>query len=55
MSLYKDGTMLELVRMPKHNEGPDDLTAEELDQWVEAFPVQDFRCKNAASFSNGSR
>jgi hypothetical protein len=40
-TLYSDGSLLELVRFKKHKEGPDELTAEELDKWVETFPVRD--------------
>ncbi len=38
--LYSDGTLLEMVQINKHNEGPDELTDEELDRWVESFPIQ---------------
>jgi hypothetical protein len=35
-----DGTLLELVEVNKHNEGPDDLTDEELDKFVQSFSVK---------------
>jgi hypothetical protein len=35
-----DGTLLELVEFNEHNEESDELTDEELDRWVESFPVQ---------------
>jgi hypothetical protein len=28
-----------MIEFNKHNEGPDELTDEELDRWVESFPV----------------
>ena len=34
-----DGTLLEMVRLNNHDEGPAELTGEELDRWVESFPV----------------
>ncbi len=37
--LCSDGTLLELVEFNKHHEGPDELTDEELDRWVESFLV----------------
>jgi hypothetical protein len=40
--------MLEVVKIEKHTNGHHDLTTEELDQWVETFPVHDLRWKNAA-------
>ena len=52
-SLCKDGSLLELVRFERHNDRPDDLTDEELDDWVEMFPVLDLRQPSAAS--TGSR
>ena len=39
-TLGRDGTLMELVNFRKHAEGPDELTAEELDAWVAGFPVQ---------------
>jgi hypothetical protein len=39
-TLWPDGTLLEMVRFRKHNEGPDDLTDEELDKWVASFQVK---------------
>jgi hypothetical protein len=38
-TLCSDGTLLELVEFSKHNEGPDVLPHEDLDRWVETFPV----------------
>jgi hypothetical protein len=37
--LWSDGTLFERVEFNKHNEGPDVLTDEELDGWLEGFPV----------------
>ena len=39
-TLWTDGTLFEMVQFNKHNEEPDELTDEELDRWVESFPVQ---------------
>lgn len=39
-ALCSDGTLLEMVEFGKHNEGPDDLTDEELDRWVGSFPIE---------------
>ena len=38
--LCSGGNLMELVEFQKHNEGPDELTDEELDRWVENFPIQ---------------
>ena len=38
-TLWPDGTLFELVEFNKHNDGPDELTDEELDRWLEGFPV----------------
>jgi hypothetical protein len=38
-TLCSDGTLLEMVEFNKHNGGPDELTNEGLDTWVESFPV----------------
>jgi hypothetical protein len=38
-TLWSDGTLFERVEFNKHNEGPDVLTDEELDRWLEEFPV----------------
>ena len=38
-ALCSDGTLLEMVCFNRHNAGPDPLTDEELDRWVESFPV----------------
>jgi hypothetical protein len=39
-SLYANGTLLELVRLDRSDEGRKPLTDEELERWVETFPVQ---------------
>ena len=39
-ALCSDGTLLEMVCFNRHNAGPDPLTDEELDRWVESFPMQ---------------
>jgi hypothetical protein len=39
-TLCSGGSVMELVEFQKHNEGPDELTNEELDRWVETFPIQ---------------
>jgi hypothetical protein len=41
-TLCPDGTLLETVAYTKHNDGPD-LTDEEIEQWIESFPVQTLR------------
>jgi hypothetical protein len=38
-TLWSDGTLFEMVGFNKHNLGPRELTEEELDQWLERFPV----------------
>lgn len=38
-TLWSDGTLFEMVEFHTHNAGPDELTDEELDTWVESFPV----------------
>jgi hypothetical protein len=38
-TLWPDGTLFELVEFNRHNDGPDELTDEELDNWLESFPV----------------
>jgi hypothetical protein len=38
-TLCSEGTLLELVEFNEHNVGPDELTDEELDKWVETFPA----------------
>jgi hypothetical protein len=38
-TLWSDGTLFEMVEFIKHNAGPDELTDEELDGWLEGFPV----------------
>ena len=54
-SLCADGTILEVVRIMKHNNVRGDLTAEQLDQWVETFPVLDLRRKNTGHLTYGLR
>jgi len=39
-TLCPDGTVSELVELFGTNEGPDSVTAEELDQWVAGFPIE---------------
>jgi hypothetical protein len=39
-TLWPNGTLFEMVRFNKRNEGPDELTQDELDRWVESFPIQ---------------
>jgi flavodoxin len=38
--LCSNGGLFETVDFKAHHEGPDELTEEELDRWVESFPVQ---------------
>jgi hypothetical protein len=38
-TLWSDGTLFEMVEFNKHNDGPDELTDEELGRWLERFPV----------------
>jgi hypothetical protein len=38
-TLWSDATLFEMVEFHKHNAGPDELTDEELDGWIESFPV----------------
>jgi hypothetical protein len=38
-TLWSDGTLFEMVEFRKHNAGRDELTDEELDRWLESFPV----------------
>jgi hypothetical protein len=38
--LCVDGSRLELARCNNQNERHDEPTAEEVDKWVETFPVQ---------------
>lgn len=42
-TLCPDGTVSELVELFGSNEGPDSVTAEELDQWVATFPIEVLR------------
>ena len=39
-TMCSDGTLLEVVDFKKHNEGPDELTDEELNRWLESFSVE---------------
>ena len=34
------GTLVEVVDFKNHDQGPDELTDEELDRWVASFPIQ---------------
>jgi hypothetical protein len=38
-TLWPDGSLFELVQFNAHNYGPDELTDEELDRWLESYPV----------------
>jgi len=38
--LCPDGSLFEIVDFKNHDQGPDELTDEELDRWVENFLVQ---------------
>ena len=38
-TLWPDGTVFEMIEFNRHNEGPDELTDEKLDRWLEEFPV----------------
>lgn len=39
-TLGPDGTVMELVELYGSNEGPERVTAEELDRWVASFPIE---------------
>lgn len=39
-TLGPDGTVMELVGLYGSNEGPERVTAEELDRWVAGFPIE---------------
>jgi hypothetical protein len=39
-TLWPNGTLFEMVQFNKHNDRPGELTTEELDRWVESFPVE---------------
>ena len=39
-TLWPNGTLFEMVRFNKGNQGPDELTQDELDRWIESFPIQ---------------
>ena len=36
---WADGTLFEMVEFKRHNDGPGELTDEELNTWLEGFPV----------------
>jgi hypothetical protein len=38
--LCSNGTLMELVDFQKHTEGPDEITDEKLERWIESFPIQ---------------
>jgi hypothetical protein len=38
-TIWSDGTLSEMVEFNKHNQEPNELTDEELDRWLESFPV----------------
>ena len=38
--LAADGTVMELVKFQNHDEGPDELTNEEMNRWVDSFPIE---------------
>jgi hypothetical protein len=38
--LCSNGSLMELVELEEHDEGRDEIADEELDPWVESFPVQ---------------
>jgi hypothetical protein len=42
-SLCSEGTVMELVEFREHREGPEEISEEELDRWVNGFPVQTHR------------
>jgi hypothetical protein len=39
-TLWPNGTLFEMVQFHKSSGGPDELTQDELDRWVESFPIQ---------------
>jgi hypothetical protein len=39
-TMCSDGSLLEVVDFKNHNEGPDELTDEELNRWLDGFPIQ---------------
>ena len=38
--LCSNGSLMELVDFQKHTEGTDEITDEELERWIESFPIQ---------------
>jgi hypothetical protein len=38
--LADDGTVMELVKFQNHDEGPDELTNEEMNRWVDSLPIE---------------
>jgi hypothetical protein len=38
-TLWPNGTLFEMVHLNRSNDGPDKVTNEELDRWVEGFPI----------------
>ena len=39
-TLWPNGTLFEMVQFHKSSGGPDELTQDELDRWIEGFPIQ---------------
>ena len=39
-TLCPDGTVVEFVELDGSNDGPGSVTAEELDRWVDRFPIE---------------
>jgi hypothetical protein len=39
-TLWPNGTVFEMVWLNRHHDRPGEPTAEELDRWVESFPVE---------------
>ena len=39
-TLCPDGTVVEFVELDGSNDGPGSVSAEELDRWVNSFPIQ---------------
>jgi hypothetical protein len=39
-TLWPDGTLLEMVRLDESIEGHDELTPEQLEEWIAGFPVE---------------
>jgi hypothetical protein len=42
-SLCADGTLLELVKYANHNDEPAAVADEQIDAWVDEFPIHDLR------------